>query len=164
MSALLTTAVLLTTFAAQSPAGSTNGSLEAALRQALRESGAEIGVAFRTLDGTDEVFIDADTSFHAASTMKVPVIIELFRRAAAGDLTLDEALPIRNAFKSIVDGSPYQLSVGDDSDAAVYAAIGGTLTLRQLCEAMITVSSNFATNLLIERLGAANIQRTVEQM
>ena len=43
----------------------------------------------------------------------------------------------------------------------MYAAVGKTLTLRQLCELMITVSSNFAANLLIERLGVENIRRTV---
>lgn len=164
MTTFLTTAVLLATLAAQVPAALSNGSLEAALREAISESGAEVGLAFRTLDGGDEVLINADTSFHAASTMKVPVMIELFRRAAAGDLVLYEELPVRNQFRSIVDGSPYQLSVGDDSDAAVYAAAGGTLTLRQLCEAMITVSSNFATNLLIERLDAKTIQHTVERL
>src|SRR5205814_4949180 len=93
-----------------------------------------------------------------------PVMIELFRQARAGSLSLDDALPIRNEFHSIVDGSPFALSEGDDSDKEVYAAVGKTLTLRQLCEAMITVSSNFAANLLIERLGIDNIRRTVKTL
>jgi beta-lactamase class A len=135
--------------------------LEARLRGTIAGSGAEVALAYRTLDGRDEVLIDPDKSFHAASTMKVPVMIELFRQAAAGRLSVEEALPIRNEFHSIVDGSRYTLSEGDDSDTAVYAAAGGTMTLRQLCEAMITVSSNFAANLLIERLGVDNIRRTV---
>ena len=101
---------------------------------------------------------EGDRWFHAASTMKVPVMIELFRQADAGTLGLDDRLPIKNEFRSIVDGSVYQLSVGDDSDAEVYKAVGKTMTLRALNQAMITVSSNFATNLLIERLGAANIR------
>jgi beta-lactamase class A len=63
-----------------------------------------------------------------------------------------------------VDGSPYRLSVGDDSDKAVYAAIDRTLTLGELNEAMITVSGNFATNLLIERLGVEQIRRTVSRL
>jgi beta-lactamase class A len=121
----------------------------------------EVAVAVLPLDGRDVVLIDADTSFHAASTMKVPVMIELFRQAEAGRLSLDEPLAIKNEFRSIVDGSPYQLSVGDDSDADVYKHIGGTMPLRELCEAMITVSSNFAANLLIERLGVENIKATV---
>jgi beta-lactamase class A len=126
--------------------------------------GADVAVAFRTLDGRDELLIQPDVEFHAASTMKVPVMIELFRQARSGTLTLDDRIPIVNEFHSIVDGSPYALDVGDDSDADVYKRAGSTMTYRELCEAMITVSSNFAANLLIERLGAAKIQRTTESL
>ena len=80
--------------------------LEARLRHIIQSSGAEIAVAYRALDGSRELFIDADKPFHAASTMKVPVMIELFRQARTGKLSLDEQLPVRNEFHSIVDGSP----------------------------------------------------------
>lgn len=130
----------------------------------IKPSGADVAVVFRTLDGRDELAIGPDNVFHAASTMKVPVMIELFRQAEAGQLSLDEQLPVKNEFHSIVDGSVYQLSVGDDSDAAVYGAIGKTMSLRQLCEAMITVSSNFAANLLIERVGVENVRKTVSRL
>ena len=139
-------------------------SLEARIRSIVAGSGAEVAVAMRTLDGTREVLIDPDKPFHAASTMKVPIMIELFRQAEAGTLSLDERLPVRNQFHSIVDGSVYQLDVGDDSDAEVYRNIGKTMTLRDLCEAMITVSSNFAANLLIERVGAESVRRTVHRL
>ena len=135
--------------------------LEATLRQRIAASGAEVAVAYRTLDGRTELLIDGDKSFHAASTMKVAVMIELFRQARAGALSLDDTLAVRNEFHSIVDGSPYALSEGEDSDKEIYAATGRTLTLRQLCEAMITISSNFATNLLIEKLGVQKIRDTV---
>jgi len=138
--------------------------LDAKLRKLIVASGAEVAVAFRSLDGRREVLIDPDKPFHAASTMKVPVMIELFRQVQAGTLSLDDSLPIRNEFHSIVDGSRYELSVGDDSDREVYQAIGKSLTLRQLCEAMITVSSNFAANLLIEKLGVENIRATVTRL
>ena len=138
--------------------------LEASLRAIIAESSAEVAVAFKTLDGRTEVSIEPDLRLHAASTMKVPVMIELYRQAAAHKLRLDEPLAIRNEFHSIVDGSTYTLSEGADSDKAVYAAVGKTLTLRQLCEAMITVSSNFAANLLIERLGVENIRSTVTKL
>ena len=142
----------------------------AAVEQIIMESGAEVAVAFRTLDGTTggsprlELLIQPDVAFHAASTMKVPVMIELFRQARAGLARLDEPLAVKNEFASIVDGSPYTLSVGDDSDADVYKRVGQTMTLLELCEPMITVSSNFATNLLIQRLGAPNVQRTVDDL
>jgi beta-lactamase class A len=162
----MTTALLLTTWmivsevVAPSPP-SRSAALETELRKAIAASGAEVSLALRPLDGRDEILIDPDRPFHAASTMKVPVMIELFRQVRAGSLTLDDPLPILNQFHSIVDGSTYALSEGDDSDKQVYAAVGKSLTLRQLCDAMITVSSNFAANLLIEKLGAASIQRTV---
>jgi beta-lactamase class A len=135
--------------------------LESRVRALITASGAEVAVAFRTLDGTSELLIDPDKPFHAASTMKVPVMIELFRQAETGTLKLDEPLLIRNDFRSIVDGSPYKLSEGDDSDREVYANVGKEMSLRALNEAMITVSSNFATNLLIERLDVQKIRQTV---
>ena len=66
--------------------GAGASSLETDLRKAIAASKAEIAVAMRTLDGRDEVLIDPDGVFHAASTMKVPVMIELFRQARAGTL------------------------------------------------------------------------------
>jgi len=152
--------LLLSLLLAQPPAPA----LEARVQKLIDASGGEVAVVMRTLDGKAQLRIDPDKSFHAASTMKVPIMIELFRQAEAGTLSLDEPLPIRNEFHSIVDGSVYQLGVGDDSDADVYKAVGTTLTLRQLCEAMITVSSNFAANLLIERVGAANVRKTVDRL
>ncbi|HEY2433063.1 MAG TPA: serine hydrolase [Vicinamibacterales bacterium] len=138
--------------------------LDARVHKLIAASGAEVAVAMRTFDGSRELFIDPDKPFHAASTMKVPIMIELFRQAEAGPLRLDEPLPIKNEFHSIVDGSVYQLSVGDDSDAAVYRHVGSTMSLRDLCEAMITVSSNFAANLLIERVGAEHVRQTVHRL
>jgi len=144
--------------------GRDTSQLQDQLRRIIASSGAEVAVAYRTLDGKSELLLDADKTFHAASTMKVPVMIELFRQVQTGALSLDESLPIRNQFRSIIDGSPYALSEGDDSDSAVYAAVGKSLTLGKLCELMITVSSNFAANLLIERLGVDNIRRTVTSL
>jgi beta-lactamase class A len=155
---------VLPTLAAQQHVSPRVANLDRQLRSAIAASGAEVSLAFKTLDGRSEVLIDAERPFHAASTMKVPVLIELFKQAEAGKLSLEDSLVVRNEFRSIVDNSPYKLSEGADSDKGIYAAIGNSLTLRQLCEAMITVSSNFATNLLIERLGIDNIRATVAAM
>ena len=144
------------------PAG-TEG-LRARLEAAIRASGAEVGFAFKDLETGRTLFINEKTVMHAASTMKVGVMIEVFRQAREGRFALDDPLPVKNEFRSIVDGSPYSLNVSDDSDESVYQAVGGNLTIRQLVFKMITVSSNLATNLLIDLVGSAHIMQTLENM
>lgn len=147
------------------PAG--NAGLAGAIAEVettIRESGADVAVAFATLDGNASWSIGADEPFHAASTMKVPVLIELYHQAHQGKLRLDDPLAIRNEFRSLADGSPYSLDPSDDSETELYRAVGNTRTLAELCELMITVSSNLATNLLIERLGIDNIQHGVRSL
>jgi beta-lactamase class A len=119
--------------------------------------GAEVGVWYRDLGNADSLALDADVTFHAASTMKVPVMVELFRRVDTGTLRLDQTLRIQNRFTSIVDGSPFTLSANDDSDSTLYHRIGQEVTLRELNQRMITRSSNFATNLIIQLLDAKTI-------
>jgi beta-lactamase class A len=96
--------------------------------------------------------------------MKLPVMIELFQQAHDGKLTLDDTVIVTNQFKSLADGSPYTLSADEDSDGETYRAIGKPLALRSLCETMIAASGNLAANVLIERLGVANIKRTLASL
>jgi beta-lactamase class A len=141
--------------------------LEAAEKSVLsrvEKSGAEVGIAFRTLDGKDVWYSWADEPFHAASTMKVPVLIELFHQVEEGKLKLSDTLVLKNEFHSIADGSVFKLDAADDSETELYKAEGQTRTLAQLAELMITVSSNFATNLLVEKLGVENIRATVKTL
>jgi beta-lactamase class A len=138
--------------------------VRAEIEQLVTASGADVAVAFRSLDGRSELLIQPDVEFHAASTMKVPVMIELYRQSRAGFFKLDDRLPVTNTFHSIVDGSSYVLNPADDSDAEMYKRLGQRLTYRELCEAMITVSSNLAANILIERLGPRKIQVTTDMM
>ena len=131
------------------------------IQQRIEKSGAEVAVSFATLDGKTSWSFHQDEVFHAASTMKIPVMIELFRQVREGKLKLDDTLAVKNQFPSLVDGSPYSLDPNDDSEAELYKAVGQTRTLRELCELMITVSSNLATDLLVEKLGVENIRATV---
>src|SRR5688500_16905855 len=111
---------------------------KAQIEKIIAASGVEVAVAYRPLDAAGgDILIDVDKTFHAASTMKVPVMIELFRQVDAGLVTLDDPITVTNTFKSIVDGSPYELSATEDSDGEVYKAIGKPMTLRQLITASI---------------------------
>ncbi len=150
--------------AAEAAAKLVDEQLAADILTRIQKSGADVGVAFRTLDGKMEWFSRADDVFHAASTMKIPVMIELFVQVREGKLKLDEPLIVKNEFHSLADGSIYMLNPADDSETDLYKAVGQTRTLSQLCELMMTVSSNLATNLLVERLGADNIRATVHAL
>ncbi len=127
--------------------------LDKKVEELIRSSAAEaVAVAYYDLATGKELLINPDASFHAASTMKVPVMMEIFRQAAGGKLSLDQRIPIKNDFASIVDGSHYSLTADSDSDQSLYTRAGQTETTRELMRLMITVSSNLATNLLIERV------------
>lgn len=127
--------------------------LEKKIDALVRASGAEtVAVAYYDLATGKELLINPDVSFHAASTMKVPVMMEIFRQASAGKLSLDQRIPVKNDFASIVDGSHYSLTPDSDSDQSLYTKAGQTETLRELIRLMITASSNLATNILIERV------------
>ncbi|HTZ48337.1 MAG TPA: serine hydrolase [Verrucomicrobiae bacterium] len=132
--------------------------------QRIASSRADVAVYFHSLDSSTDWSLRPDDSFHAASTMKIPVMIELFHQAREGKLHLSDPLLIHNEFHSIVDGSMYKLDPKDDSETELYSAEGQTRTLAQLCDLMITVSSNLATNLLIQKLGVDNIRATVHSL
>jgi beta-lactamase class A len=120
---------------------------------------------FKNLSNPEDIIlINENEVFHSASTMKVPVMMEIFRQAEAGLLQTDEKIEIKNQFHSIVDGSPFHLNQEEDSDPGLYELIGKTQTIRQLTEAVITKSSNLATNLLIDRVKAVNVTQFMQMI
>ena len=134
------------------------------VRQVLDSVPGTFAVAFKPLDGKTGLMINEKLMFHAASTMKTPVMIEVFRQAREGRFSLDDSLDVQNEFMSIVDGSPYKLDLGDDSDDSMYKRISGKASVRELIHQMITVSSNFATNILIQLVGAGNVTTTMRKL
>jgi len=118
----------------------------------ILQSGMEVGLAAHNLETGEEIFIEPDASFHPASTIKTCVMMEAFRQARRGLFSLDDRMVVKNEFASLADGSLYPLSVDDDSETDLYERVGQSLPVRELIFRMITVSSNLATNLLIERV------------
>jgi beta-lactamase class A len=126
--------------------------------------GAEVSVAYVDLGAHDTLFIRADTVMHAASTMKVPVMLELYRRASAGGFSLDQSLMVVNHFASALDGSPYRLDPADDGDSTLYKEEGNRVPIRRLIHLMITRSSNLATNILISLAGPDQVNATLRSL
>jgi beta-lactamase class A len=138
---------------------------KAKIAELINASGAEtVGVAFFDLATAEELLINADENFHAASTMKVPVMMELYRQAKAKKFSLDDSIPIKNDFISIADGSHFSISVSDDSEPTFYKRIGESEKIRELMRLMIVMSSNLATNILIEKVGAANVMKQMREI
>lgn len=114
-------------------------------------------VAFKDLNTGKEIRINDDVVYHAASTMKTPVLMEVYRQATEGKFSLMDSIELKNEFNSIVDGSLYNLDPADDSETELYKHIGEHRTIDSLVYQMIIVSSNFATNLVIQKVGAENV-------
>lgn len=115
--------------------------------------GTALSVWLGGLDGHSRYEHDAHAPHYAASTMKLPLVMAAFRRAARGELDLAAEVPVRGTFASVVDGSPFELDETEDQDPVTWAAVGGTRTLLQLARHAITHSSNIATNLLVDVVG-----------
>ncbi|MBC7790892.1 MAG: serine hydrolase [Anaerolineae bacterium] len=126
--------------------------------------GAAVGVAYANRSRDRVLHINADSSFHAASTMKVPLMIEIFRRADAGQISLDQQILLVNQFGSIVDGSPYALDPAEDSDSAMYERVGQRVKLGELLMRMIVRSSNLSTNAVIALAGGEQVTATMRSL
>jgi beta-lactamase class A len=121
-----------------------------------------IAVAFQDLETGKSYFLNADEALHPASTFKVHVMMEIFRQANDGLLSLEDRLPIMNSFTSIADQSKYSLDVKDDAEQTLYPRMGEQETIGELTRLMIVRSSNLATNILIEKVGTKKIQKFIQ--
>ena len=138
--------------------------LEKKIVSEFNDETGNFALAFKNLDDGKEILINENEIFHAASTIKTPVMIEFYKQLYQGKLSLEDTLQIKNEFKSIVDGSIYKLSEFDDSDKNTYNKLGQYYSINNLIYEMITISSNFATNILIEYIGANNVTKSMKEI
>jgi beta-lactamase class A len=148
----------------EAPRTAQSQAIEKALDKALRHVRERVAVAYLDLGDHGRVLRDESRHYHAASTMKLAVMITAWAAIDAGDLKLDQPIPVRNEFRSIVDGTRYQLAPADDADPELYKAVGSTRPLAELIRRMIVRSSNLATNILVDRLTPARITEAARSM
>lgn len=141
----------------------------AGLKKAIEEQFSNhpegtFAVAVKDLSTGKQFFINEKELFHAASTMKTPVMIEAYKQATAGKFRITDSIVIKNEFKSIVDGSLYSLDSTDDSEFDLYRRVGTKLPIYDVIHRMITMSSNLGTNIMIDLVGAKNANQTMRDL
>lgn len=152
-------------FASCSSKPQTFDELTSDIEELLENEEGTFAVAFKDLNNPDNQFyMNADTLFHAASTMKITVMIEVFKRVEADQFSIYDSITIKNEFTSIVDGSTFQIDIQEDSDDPIEHMVGEKVSLYDLVHAMITYSSNIATNIIIEMVGAEETTQTMRDM
>jgi beta-lactamase class A len=152
--------------AAQLPVPSIENAAELQVRFAELEAkagAAALAIAIIDLETGAEFRYHADRWFHAASTIKVAILIGVFGAIHRGDLLPQSRVHVRNRFLSAYDGSPYRVRLDRDANADVHREVGRTLRVSELADAMITTSSNLATNLLLDLVGLDTLQRTIDE-
>ena len=100
------------------------------------------GIAVVDLNSGKRFGVNDGLIFPQGSAIKIPILFELYRRADAGDVRLTDRMPVRK--NDQVGGSGLLQHSADG---------GSELSLHDLAVAMIVLSDNTATNLLIDRLG-----------
>ncbi len=96
--------------------------------------------------------VNASASMPAASTIKIPVMVEVFHQLQTGRFDLDHRVTLRAGDKD--SGS------GELCDAPV----GSTYPVSTLLEKMIDISDNTATNMLIRLVGRRSINRSMIEL
>jgi len=134
------------------------------INEVLSKEKGVFAVAFKNLKTGETLLINEHEIFHAASTMKTPVMVEAFRQAEQGRFSMKDSLTLKNDFKSIVDGSAFSLSKEDDSEFELYNQLGKKRTIEALVYDMIIVSSNLATNMMIELVDAKKVTASLREI
>jgi beta-lactamase class A len=142
---------------------------EATLRDTIREIGTDAGakalaVAFHDFEHRTSWRLNSERWFHAASTIKVPVLLGVFDAIEQGRLEPHSRVHVRNRFFSAVGGTAFRVQSSRDANAEVHAARGRMMMVRELAEHMIVTSSNLATNLLLDVVGVEHIQATLDRL
>jgi beta-lactamase class A len=134
--------------------------------QAIKRKHAleRLGIALYDSETRMQWSYNGDAFFHAASTMKLAVLAGVFRQVFREELELEAPVHVRNRFKSLVGGEAFSLDLDRDASPEVVARLGRTMSVKDLAYQMITTSSNFATNVLIDVVTVGVIQKALEEL
>ena len=144
-------------FSQAPPANPLAADLKSKLAKQLQQAAADfdgvMGIAVKDLGTGETFFANADTVFPQASSIKIPILLELFRQAQTGKLNIDERVDVKKSLMAAGSGVLLRFSDG-----------GSSLSLRDLAVLMIVLSDNTATNILIDRVGMPNVNDNLRRL
>ncbi|MGH9384654.1 MAG: serine hydrolase [Vicinamibacterales bacterium] len=121
--------------------------LQLQVAEAIKPALGDVGVAIRHLESGVEIGVRADEPFPMASAYKLPILVELYAQERAGRVSLDELYTL----------SPREQHIGSGDLSVNFDLPGVTLSVRNLANLMMMISDNSATDILLTRVGAANV-------
>lgn len=148
---LLTVCVLAASISAFAENGASK--LDARIAEIAANFPGTVGVYARNLETGEEAALNPDRRFPMASVYKIPIMTQVFRDIDAGKLSIDERIEI----------GP-EIRVKPGSGLLRLMQPGLQPTISDLLYLMLTISDNAATDLLLERVGAANVTATLREM
>lgn len=107
---------------------------------------------------------NAERWFHAASTVKLAILIGVYSAIYSGLLHPNSRLHVRNRFHGALDGLPFRVRSDRDGNGHVHSMIGKTMRICDLAHHMIVTSSNLAANLLLDLVGLARVHLALHQL
>lgn len=125
---------------------------EKAMSDFFTDLSGPVGVMVREIGGDHEMTWNHTEVFPTASTLKVPLLYELYRQADAGDIDLTERVTLLH--KDRVPGSGVYQNLDE----------GLQPTIRDLAELMIIVSDNWATDIIFTRLGKDRVAAMLNEL
>jgi beta-lactamase class A len=120
--------------------------LQRQIEGVIRSIEGEVGVAIKHLETGEEMYINGDTYFPMASVFKVPVFVEVMAQIMEGRFTLEDEIDIQKSDQHLGSGYLSELD-----------APGIRLSIRNLINLMMMISDNSATDILLTKVGATNV-------
>lgn len=142
----------------------TTNALRQECERSLTESKASaFAVAVHDYETGLRFSINGSRHFHAASTIKVAILLAIGKAIDDGLIRPNDTLHIRNRFYSAIDRTPFRIDSESDGYPHLHKLIGRTAKVSDLTEWMIVSSSNLATNLLLDYIGVEQAQRVLRE-
>lgn len=122
------------------------------IQNAVVQAGGTWGIAIKDLDTQETWDLNGDELFYAASVIKVPIMAAVFNAFDKGEFTLSDTIILKR--EDLVGGA----------GILQFMTPGASFTIHDIMTLMIIQSDNTATNMLIDLVGIANIQKTMKDI